>query len=174
MGSNLEAQLKKLEKSPKFQKKVAEAQKNAAKHGASFGQGSGAISPANAKKKAERLRELLFLEAVMVIPSVTFNDIEVGEPKVDESGRYVVNVGFNRRSAFRESLYGSKYDGVENIFLHMTKGWDADGHVYGKWHGDYVRSRAHFDGDDFIQRAVDRFNAEQGGLAEVEIDPMYL
>lgn len=109
MGSNLEAQLKKLEKSPKFQKKVAEAQKNAIRRGASFGQGSGAISPANAKKKAERLRELLYLEAVKVIPSVSLYDIEVGEPEVDESGRYVVDVGFNRYSAFRESLYGKRF-----------------------------------------------------------------
>lgn len=174
MSSNLAAQLKKLEKSPKFQKAVAEAQKAAIKKGTSFGQGAGVISPAIAKKKAERLRELLFQEVVQVIPSVSIYDIEVGEPELDELGRYVINVGFNRDTAHRESLYGEQYDGIENIYLHMTHGWSAAGTAYGEWHGDRVGSRSRFEGDDFIQRAVDRFNAEQDGMTEVEIDPMYL
>lgn len=174
MSINLTAQLKKLEKSPKFQKMVAEARKDAAKRGASFGQGSGAFSPALAKKKAERMRELLFEETIKVIPSISIHGIEIGNVETDANGNFVVNVGFNRYAAWRGSLYGVKYDGIENIFLHFTHGWDAKGYAYGEWHGDAVRSRAHYDGNDFIQRAVDRFNAEMQGSAAVDIDPIYL
>jgi len=172
--SNLSDQLKALEKSAKFQKKVMAAQKNAAKMGIPFGQGNNAISRESVMEKCRRMKELLYDETVKVIASIELEDIEIGPIKVDNDGNYVANIGFNRAAAHRDSLYSEKYDGIDNIFVHLTHGWDAKDYVYGSWHGDSVRSKLHADGNEFIERAVSRFNEEMKGTAQVDIDPMYL
>lgn len=170
---SLTDQLKALEKTPRFQKMAAEAAKKAAKAGQTFGQGKEAVSVAVVLRRCERLKELLYQETVKVIPSVKLDHILVGTPVIDQNGNYVVNIEFDRRFAHRDSLFPQRYDGVDNIFLHMTHGWHAKDRVYGAWRDSDVASRTSFDGSDFIQRAVEKFNKEMRGVALAEIDPMY-
>lgn len=59
----------------------------------------------------------------------------------------------------RESLYPQKYAGVDNIVAIFNNGYTAGDFVYGKWHGNSVRSLDKRQGSFFMQKAVDQFLA---------------
>ena len=169
MGS-LATQLKKLEKSPKFQQKVAQAQKEALKRRKSFGQGPGVISQEKAMERAEEMREILFQKVSAVIPSIERSDIEIGLPRLDENGNYSIDIWFDRDKLYRPSMTGK--GGVDNIVLLFTTGYSASAQVYGVWHGEWYASRTQLDGDDFMQKAVEEFNRRNRD-AQAELNEQY-
>ena len=157
MGS-LESQLKALERSPKFQRMVVQAQKEAARKGQTFGQGNDAVSPEAAMRKAEELRRVLYEYIHDVIDSFDEDDIEIGMPRPDENGSYIIELRFRPERVWRPSLTGT--GGVDNIVRLFATGFDARAQVYGEWHGNRIGSRTHLEGDDFLIRAVQEFERD--------------
>ena len=166
--ATLEQQLKALEKSPKFQQMVKNAQKTAAKQGKQFGQGTDAPSPGVAHNKAQEMKAILYRYISDVIPSIEESDIQIGIPEIDTDGTYTVDIWFE--NVYRPSLTGT--GGVDNIIRLFSKGYDAGTQVYGMWHGERWASRTHLDSDDFLQRAVEEFNLKNK-TAFAELDEQY-
>lgn len=93
----------------------------------------------------------------------------VGKPVQTKDGNYRIDISFDPAAIFRPSLApNSKWgDGVENIVLHLSNGWHAAGTVSGIWHGETVRSRQVYDGDDFMKQAIFDFNMSHVGVTAV-------
>lgn len=168
---DLEAQLKALERSPKFQRMVAQAQREAVRRGQTFGHGSDAVSPEAALKKADELRRVLYKYIREVIDSFEEDDIEIGTPRPDENGNYIVELRFRPERVWRPSLTGE--GGVDNIVLLFSKGYDAGAQVYGEWHGSRIGSRTHLEGDDFLLRAIDEYERDNP-MIQVTLDEKYM
>lgn len=157
-------------KSKEGKRKIAEAKAKALKEGRTFGQQGASVSKEDAIRAAEKQKEFLLRRLEQVgLGTITAGDIVIGEPVVDKNGNLSVDISFDPESLFRPSLDPDKYKGVENIVLHFTHGWDARGAVYGYWEsaGRDTWSRSYFAGDDFMQQAVDDFNALGFGTAEL-------
>lgn len=135
--------------------------------------GSGSLmSDADMLAWAEKLRSEIYDAVVSHIKSVSPDDITVGEIVETERG-LEVDIKFNVDALHRDSLAPDKYpDGVDNIVLHFTTGWDARGVVRGEWHGKETWSLQHREGANFIESAVEAFGGmlPEGVIAETGAD----
>lgn len=135
---------------------------------------SSTTAPKDMNNYAIEMKEILYEHIHDVIDSVIEADIEVGSPYKDSAGAWCIDIEFKPGVMRRESLIPKAYpEGVENIVLHFSHGWDADNYVYGSWHGDRVRSRKHKNPDPFLKEAVDEFNAKYGDVARAELTAEY-
>lgn len=128
--------------------------------------------PSNLKPKlthyGNEMKSILYNHIFPLIRSISRGDIIVGEPYQVSKEQWCIDISFAENSLERSSLYPEKYpNGVANIILLFSKGYTASNSVRGKWvtkygnHG-YVRSKEHRDGNDFLNNAVDEFNAKYG------------
>lgn len=164
-------------KSPEGKKKITEAKVKALKAGKSFGGygGSNSFSTITAEEAAKKMKEILIEKLAEVnLGSIDSEDIIIQDPTVNPDGTITVGLSFDAQSVKRPSLAPDLYDGVENIVVHLTHGWSARRNIRGYWEsaGMTVWSRRKFDGNDFMQRAIDEFNSLKLGVAE--IDDKYL
>lgn len=163
--------------SPAGKKKVAEEKAKAFKSGLTFGQPSGQVTSKQiALEAAERMKGILLDHFADVnISGIHPEDIVIGSPRIDKDGNITVEINLNESAVQRDSLYPAEYpDGIENIVVHLTHGWDANGVVCGYWAkaGHSVQSRQHFEGNPFMQKAVEDFNAL--GYGKAELNKKYL
>lgn len=93
----------------------------------------------------------------------------VGQPIAQKDGTIKIDISFASDAVFRPSLAPDARwgDGVPNIVLHLSNGWDAHGSVTGLWHGEFVRSRPTYEGDDFMKLAIFDFNTTHAGAIAV-------
>lgn len=135
------------------------------------------FNASKAKLYGLRMQNILFKYVNSVIKSVAMEDIIVSDPYVGEDMLYRIDISFRDGSLHRESLDPEVYDGIGNIVLLFTKGYHARGQVHGIWHtnnGDlYVGSRTDREPNDFLQNAVDSFNAGAKGVAIAMLKPKY-
>lgn len=74
----------------------------------------------------------------------------------------------------RESLYPQKYAGVDNIVAIFNNGYTAGNFVYGKWHGNNIRSLDKRQGSFFMQKAIDQFLSTYSEFdISVDLSPEY-
>ena len=94
---------------------------------------------------------------------------DISDPIIQKDGSIRVDISFNPAAVFRPSLDPNPAwgDGVENIVLHLSNGWNARGAVSGIWHGEITQSRRSYDGDDFMERAIFDFNTTHAGVMAV-------
>lgn len=167
---SIESKISAFLKSKEGKQKITEARAKSLKEGRVFGQAGASVSKEDAIAVAKKQRDILLHYLVQVgLGSIAPEDIIIGEPSVDKNGGLSVGLWFDPESIFRPSLVPEEYKGIENIVLHFTHGWDARGSVYGYWEsaGRDTWSRSYFAGDDFMQQAVDDFNALGLGVAEL-------
>lgn len=181
---SLEDKIKALEKSPAFQKKVAEARKAAIKSGKPFGSGSGAggvvADEAASRKIVDEI--LAKVDAVIVakFPNMPNNLFEVYGPFATKDGFYEYRIFFNPAAIHRRSLYHGGYpDGLENVIALYSHGseptkkpvWNNAGLEWDyrlkRQHGEYAEGQHYFipagyykRPDDFLRSCIDILNAE--------------
>ncbi len=132
-------------------------------------------------KIALDFKRLIFSYIKKHIRSIEFEDMITGSAEMDERGRTVVKISFRDGSLRRDSLVPEKYpDGVENILLHFTHGWNAKKRIRGVWRhpckkrGRTVMSRKSRNPNAFLQKAVDEFNrSHYRGFCFAELDDRY-
>lgn len=176
---SIEEQLRAFAKTDRFRKLCNEAKIDCKKSGKRFGQPGSGLTKEEAIGCAENMAQILRSEVMEIrnIYGEPFLDhIEVGEPMPNPDGSYRVNVWFNRDEMHRDSLYPEKYpDGIENIALLFAKGYDARTQVFGvDSHGKSVASLTHRGPNDFMGRAISRFNENMRGFAVAEANEQYL
>ncbi len=121
---------------------------------------------AEAKKAGNQMKQILFKHISQVIKSFKIEDIIVEQPKVVD-GELQINISFSEEALGRSSLFPAKYpDGVEDIVLHLSRGYHARDYVYSydvskSGNGKYarIRSRKDRDPNPFLKDAVDEFNS---------------
>lgn len=173
---SIEQELKKFEKTERFQQLVREAKEKAAREGKPFGCPSGlVISKEMAAKMAKDFVKKLLINMNNAGLRFYEDDLIISTPIPVVGGGYKVDISFDPGSLHRDSLYSAKYpNGVDNIVSLFTHGWDTDGRrVFGTWHNSHYQSRMTFKGDDFMQRAIDDFNFEMGKIAEADCGDEY-
>lgn len=89
----------------------------------------------------------------------------ISKPVQTKDGNYRIDISFDPAAVFRPSLSPNDTwgDGIANIVLHLSNGWHASGTVSGVWHGQTIRSRQTYDGDDFMKQAIFEFNTSHVG-----------
>lgn len=181
---SLEDKLKALEKSPAFQKKVAEARKAAIKSGKPFGSGNGAggvVSDETASRKiVDEILEKVDAVIVAKFPHMPNNLFRVYGPFSTEDGFYEYRIFFDPAAIHRRSLYHGGYpDGLENVIALYSHGseptkkpvWNNAGLEWDyrlkRQHGEYAEGRHYFikagwyvRPDDFLRSCIDILNAE--------------
>lgn len=88
--------------------------------------------------------------------------LHYGTPIKVQEGVYQVDIYFDLNK-HRDSLYSSKYSGINNIVELLDKGYNANKSVYGKWHGNTIASLANRDGAGFIDSAIEQFTNKYHG-----------
>ena len=150
-------------KSGKFNAKIAK-------------EGSGIRSAKQMRQVGNDMKNILFNEISKIIKSFRIEDIIVGDP-FKEGDNYSISIGFNEEALRRESLAPDRYpEGISNIVKLFITGYNARGAVYGVWkgHGDEeIWSLRNRDPDDFMDRAVDKFNQKYANTAKANITDKY-
>lgn len=166
---SLESELTRFSKTKKYQQLVNVAKKEAVKSGKPFGQPDGGqFSLTEAMKYAEKMQEIL-QDVMLTDPNVDFSEIArhiiIGTPEPTANGDYAINVGFDRDYMHRDSLNPTKYDGINNIALLLSKGYNAGGVVdrSSDSNSKFAHSRISRPSNDYMKRAVDMFNAAMAG-----------
>lgn len=128
-----------------------------------------------ANSYVQKAARIIFEEISGVIKSFQMTDLIIGEVKTDENGRFYAEITLNPAAIRRDSLYPEKYpEGIENIVLHFAHGWNANGTVYGSWHGKVVPSRETRSPNDYLKNAVLRINTETEGVLTAELASQYM
>lgn len=159
-------------KSPAGQKKLQAAQKKAVKAGKAFG------SIQDQEKLAAYYGDRLIsiLDRHITAAGYEFADyLGVVRTGFDESsGQFEVHINFDPDEIRRPSLYEDGYsEGVYDIVALLNRGYRAEDHVYGQWHGAAVKSLQARDGLHFLEAAVDEFNQRYAGVATVVLNEKY-
>lgn len=89
------------------------------------------------------------------------SDFECTSPIDMGNGTYLIKVYFDGDLS-RPSLYPEKYGGLNDLAEMLNDGMHAKNHVYGMWHGEYIRSRTVFPGTHFMEQAVSDFMGNYG------------
>lgn len=117
-------QLKKLEKDPNFQKRVAAARTAARKAGKPFGRSAVGVSDeAGARMRVNQILEQIYSAITTVLPHMPRDMFEIFNTGVTASGEYRFVIFFKPETIHRESLYHAGYpDGLENIVALYSHG----------------------------------------------------
>lgn len=134
------------------------------------------LTKSQMKQYGEKLKATLLDYITPLIKSITADDIIVGEPWMNKKTKeWRLNISFNEENLARKSLVPGQR--LNNIVLLFTKGYHASRQVYGEWvtpNGTkYIASRVQRDPNDFLQRAVDMFNAESNGVVKAQLSGRY-
>lgn len=175
---SLDSKINTFLKSKEGKQKIADAKAKALKEGRTFGQPGASVSKEDAIKAAKRFKQILLNilhtgSSDWNLESIEDKDIIIGEPEVTKDGKINIDIWFDEKAVFRPSLDPSRFsEGVPNIVVHLTHGWNAAGAVTGTWYSkrgtfEDTTSRMSFNGDDFMQEAVNQFNEEKLGTAEL-------
>lgn len=124
----------------------------------------------------EQMKSVLYQYVNAQIKSITLEDIVVQKPYQDIDGIWKLKVSFRDGALQRDSLDVDAFpEGINNIILLFTKGYHARNFVHGWWidkygnHGN-VRSRKDREGNDFLVKAVAKFNSVYGkDIAKAEL-----
>jgi len=130
---------------------------------------------------AREAKQILHTFIKKHIPSIKLEDLVLSNPVMDEKGRTVLKISFRSGALRRESLDPDRYpEGIEDIVLHFTHGWNAKARIGGIWkhpdgkRGRKVWSRQTRKPGDFLKRAVNEFNRKHYcGYAYAELDEKY-
>lgn len=188
-------QLKKLEKDPKFQKRVSAARVAARKSGKPFGKSAVGVSDeAEARLHIDTILNKIHAAILTVLPHMPREMFEVYKLPVTANGEYHFVIYFKAEAVHRESLYREGYpDGLENIVALYSHGseptkkavWNrgASEWDYGtkRQHVEYRQGRHYFiaagwykEPDPFLIDAVAAINAQmnKNGI-RVKLDAKY-
>lgn len=156
-------QLKKLEKDPAFQKKVAAARVAARKAGKPFGQSSVGVSDeAEARMRVDQILAQIHSAITTVLPHMPRDMFQIINAGVTASGEYRFVIFFKPEMVHRESLYRAGYpDGLGNIVALYSHGsepiknpvWNNERHIF-------IPSGWHKEPDPFLTNAVSAINAQ--------------
>lgn len=123
----------------------------------------------------EQMKKILLEKIRPVIKTIEDSDIIVSEP-IEKDGKMQIQISFVKERLHRKSL-NPHSDGLDNIVLLFTKGYEARKAVRGEWktsHGTItvtgVQSR---EPNNFLQQAVNEFNNYMGGMARAELEGAY-
>lgn len=159
--------------SPAGKKKVEKARKEAVKAGRPFGR------IVVDEKYAQRMKAILSAEVSEIknrYGEAFLDYIEISDEGLTADGKYCFNVGFIRSEMERESLDPASYpEGVDNLAALYTHGYDTGGKTVVGYdsHGTFTESNPHRDPDNFMKRAVEKFNQEFGDKARAVLDEAY-
>ena len=133
-------------------------------------------------KWGDKMKSILYKHIKPVIKSISDKDIFVGTPIKDKNGKYTITISFNEDALFRQSLNpDGKWKegnnvvrrdgkaGIRDIVLHFSYGWNAQGSVYGEWHGNDIWSLRKRNPNDFLEIAVEEFNKKAKNIATAEL-----
>lgn len=129
-------------------------------------------------KYAQRMKDIL-REEIAEIKSKSTGDSYLDHIDINNSVSIIISEGkeclcvgisFDHSLMHRDSLFPSGYpDGIDVAYL-VNNGYSASNHVYGTdRHGNNIASTLSREENNYIQRAVSRFNAEmskKGVVAE--------
>lgn len=132
------------------------------------------------RKYGKRMKEILYqaIKGVMSeqnsrggdahqsFSSFPEDGIIVGNVTKGKGGILTVKISFSDEAISRDSFTAGS-GGLKNIILLFTKGYNIDSaHLpRGNWRGQSVVAKKHREPNDFLQRAIDKFNTEVGGDA---------
>lgn len=127
---------------------------------------------------ADDMKNILLSHITPIIRSIKGGDIIIGDPKFSEDGKATIVLSFDEESLRRESLYPEKYpEGLNDIVLLFTKGYTASNYVHGVWknssYSGEIVGRISRPPDDFLQKAVDEFNAKYPQVAIATLKEPY-
>lgn len=139
------------------------------------------FSPHDAKYYGEMMKKILYQRIHPLISSIEMDDIIVGSPTLDSTGKYyTIHVGFAEGSLHRESLYPEGYPhGLDNIILLFAHGYNAKDAVHGSWqyHGKTIRedtwSKTSREPNSFLDDAVAEFDKKAKGIAIAILEDEY-
>lgn len=145
------------------------------------GEGEGKrMKKADLPKYGEQMKQILYSHIHHLIKSITLEDIIVGAPTKDVDNQWKIDISFRTGALERDSLVPGKR--LNNIVILFTKGYHASKYAHGKWNIAapgaeakyvYVQSKKDREGNDFLQQAVNQFNAEFGDIAKAELGEVY-
>lgn len=75
----------------------------------------------------------------------------------EKVGKFTYKVTASVDQQTRPSLDIDKYGGVTDMALLFDKGYSAGGHVFGEWHGNYIRSLISRPATNFVERGMEEF-----------------
>lgn len=190
-------QLKKLEKDPNFQKRVAELRIKARKDGVQFGcGGTGGANGVTDKEECVSRVTAICLRLYLKFPlslrkRMPFSVFHIGEPIVTSNGDYKFDIYFDERMITRESLYIEQYDyngnerdyivnNIIELLSHGTK--PSKNWVSGYWGGEHSYDSSWYylpkgyskAPNPFLTAEVAQINAEMNkdGI-KIKLDPKY-
>ena len=158
MSGSIESYLKKLEKSPEFQK-------FAKSNYANYAKSTGYVMPeVNIIAAQQRLADILHDELSKVVGKYS------GETFLDKvsTGSVMISTDFATATVLVDAAYG--YSLVDNTQVNLTHlfntGYSASRQVDGYYskYGCYIYSLQSRAGLHFIENAISRFNSEYAGL----------
>lgn len=81
----------------------------------------------------------------------------------EENERYIPKTAKSKSDPAMH--HGVNYSPAINIIAMFNAGWHAKNHMYGTWpsRGVYVKSRKDYDGDHYLEKAIEAFNGKYGG-----------
>ena len=138
--------------------------------------GGSRLTKSQMMQYGEKLKTTLLDYITPLIKSITADDIVVGEPQMNKPTKeWYMNISFKEENLARKSLVeGQRLNNIVSLF---TKGYHASKRVHGYWETPsgkkYVASRVQRDPNDFLQRAVDMFNAKSKGVVKATLSERY-
>lgn len=135
---------------------------------------SGILSKEEMIAMGKKMVDILYSEISGAIPSFSKDAIILSEPKPSADGEYKISINIQPDALHRDSLWQDGYpNGVDDIVLLFTTGYQARGYVYGEWHGVPYRSKISRESNNFLMRAVDSFNSAATGKSKAELGDKY-
>jgi len=138
------------------------------------------FTKARMRSCGNKMKKILYKHIHAEIKSVSLDDIIVNEPSQGEDGLFEIKLSFREGSLHRDSLYPDAYpEGLSNIVLLFTKGYNASRSVHGDWtyNGKTVASdiwgKRRRVKSTFLDDAVAEFNSTANGVATASLDGIY-
>lgn len=101
---------------------------------------------------------------------IVHHPMKVGGPSDDQ---YRCNISIRSDALKRKSLVpGHQLNDIIELFVHGYS--SANNHAYGEWHGHDIIAPVHKEGNNFVQNAVDEFNAKYKGKAVATVKDEYM
>lgn len=115
------------------------------------------LAPKKAIEYANQLRDIAGPLVEAEVKSVGGGDMAIGVPSMTDMNAEI-RLSFYS-DLHRDSLWSSRYGGVDNIVNLFEHGWNARGRVRGYWRGrGFVWSRRAHPAGNMLGRAVATFN----------------
>lgn len=163
---NILEKLSKYSRTPTGGKRIARFVSEKRDHGSTFANGQVAIGKKQMTEMANALADMIRAKLPPSISSVG-DTLSATPPIKLTNGDYKIVLSFDKAALPRDSLAkGRGFDGIDNIVALFNNGYSKDkiGRVWGKWvsHDIYIHNKESWEGQHFMQAAVDQFNSTYG------------